>query len=123
MAKEDKVRGTNIVQFIIKLKQAKTHCENVAAICPENTGGHKHFKRQIKRLDDIFTDTASITILSEEVRAAMRKEWNSDEFTIEAIYEKLALLPPEQKEKVETLVDMILAGEKIELIEYEPTES
>ena len=112
---ENKTRGTNIVQFIIKLKQAKTHCENVVAICPTNTGGHKHFKRQIKRLEDIFTDTASITILSDEVRAAMRKEWQSDEFTIEAIYEKLARLPPEQKENFEVLIDMVLAGKQITL--------
>ena len=114
---KDQIRGSNIVQSIIRLKQTKSHMEAVLRIVPATSGSAKHFKRQIKRIDDIFTDTVSITVLSDEVRAAMRLEWASDEFTLNAITEKAALLSPAQKDNVEKLIDMILEGKPLEIIE------
>jgi hypothetical protein len=118
MSKEQ-IRASNIVQSIIKLKQSVTHMQVVSLILMENvTDGKKpkgvnHFERQIKAIEAIYINTVSIPALTKEVRTAIRNIWNSDEFEVDAIAEKIALLTPAKKEMIEKIVDGLLIGEEI----------
>jgi hypothetical protein len=54
---------------------------------------------------------------TEEVREGIRKEWNSDTFVLPAISEKLGLLNPDQRSVVEDLIDLILKGDNIQIVD------
>ncbi len=54
---------------------------------------------------------------TEEVREGIRKEWNSDTFVLPAISEKLGLLNPDQRAVVEDLIDLILKGDNIQIVD------
>lgn len=77
--------------------------------------GAKLFEGYCKRLEWIYKDLNTHPFLSDEVRAGINREWNSDCYATDAIKEKVALLDPEQRELVEVMVDAMLNGEEIKI--------
>jgi hypothetical protein len=69
------------------------------------------------KLEWIYKDLISNPNFTEEVREGIRKEWNSDTFVLPAISEKLGLLNPDQRAVVEDLIDLILKGDNIQIVD------
>lgn len=82
-----------------------------------NTNGSRMFIPYTKKLNWIINDILTNPVFPQIVRDGLRAEWESDSFTILAIDEKLTKLPPEQRENIDLLLDMILAGKKISIHE------
>ena len=68
-----------------------------------------------KRAEWIVKDLITLPVLPQTVRDGIKAEWQSDVFTVDAISEKTALLNPEQRENIETLIDYMLKGETIKV--------
>lgn len=108
--------SSNIISAIHCLAQAKEHFES---FCREHKGskGEHLFSSYIKKLNWIYSDLNSNIHLPESVREGIKAEWNSDVFSVPAIAEKVALLNPEQRELIESVVDGMLAGEEINIVD------
>lgn len=85
-----------------------------------NTTGSRMFIPYTKKLNWIVNDIITNPIFPQIVRDGIRQEWESDSFTLLAIDEKLAKLSPQQRDNVETLIEMILEGKKL-IISHEET--
>lgn len=109
-------RGSDIISAIHCIRQAYEHFESFQRDHPESRGARlmKHYNG---RLEYIYRDLISLPALTEEVREGVRKEWASDVFAVPAIAEQVALLNPQQREFIETLVDAMLKGEEVKMIE------
>lgn len=75
------------------------------------------FKTYQNKLEWIVKDFITIPYLPQVVRDGLRKEWESDIFTIDAIMTNISLLTPEQRTIVENIIESILKGEEIKIIE------
>lgn len=107
--------GSNIVSAIIAIKQAYDHFTSFQT---EHKGskGANLFKSYNGKLEWIYTDLKTNPFLSQAVRDGIKHEWESDVFCLDAISEKVALLSPEQKEIIELLVDEMIKGEIINIV-------
>jgi hypothetical protein len=114
-------KRSNLIQGLHALKIAK---ENFACLALDNKGGlgEKLGKRYERQIDAIYNDFISTPQFPKEVREGVRSEWNSDVFAVGAISEKLALVPPKEREQLEMIIDGILNGEKITILEDETTD-
>lgn len=108
--------GSNIIGAIHSIKQAQDHFELFEFEHP-GTVGANHFKKYRSKLEWIYKDIVTITMLTDEVRDGIRREWASDCFDVPAITEKVALLNPDQRSFIETIVDAMLKGEEVKVIE------
>jgi hypothetical protein len=105
-----------LIQGLHALRIAKECFQDVQR---ESKGGlgEKLCKRYEKQIDAIYLDFISTPQFPKEVRDGVRIEWNSDVFAVGAIAEKLALVPPNDREMIENIIDGILNGEKISIYE------
>jgi hypothetical protein len=108
--------SANIISAIQNLKMAQEQFEDFIRQYPDTTGS-KLFQRYVSKITWIFTDIVSITYLTDEVRAGIRKEITSDVYAVPAIVEKVALLTPEQRELIEDTLDAMLAGEEVKIVD------
>lgn len=108
--------SSNVVSAIQSLRQAYDHMDSFVRDFDGSLGA-SIFKTYQNKIEWIYKDFLTNRHLTEEVRAGMRKEWESDVFAVPAINEKIALLPPEKRDLVEAMIDAILRGEEIELSE------
>lgn len=108
--------SANIINAIQNLKMAQEQFEDFIRQYPD-TAGSKLFQRYVSKITWIFTDIVSITSLTDEVRAGIRKEITSDVYAVPAIVEKVALLTPEQRELIEDTLDAMLAGEEVKIVD------
>lgn len=105
---------SNIVLGLHYLRMAK-ECfadlqrENRDSIL-ENIG-----KKYEGKVDWIYTDFISCRHFTPEIRNGCRKEWESDVFAVPAIAEKIALLQPEFRELLESVIDAKLNGEEVRI--------
>src|SRR5690606_38316879 len=92
------------------LKIAQEHMEDFMR---DNSGskGEKLFSKYSARIAWILTDMITHPFLPGEVREGIKREVNSDLFTVTAIHEKVALLNPVQRDLIEQALDQILNGE------------
>ena len=104
--------SSNIISSIHNLRQAKEHFYNFQLEYP-NTKGAALFSGYEKRIDWIYKDLVTHPLLTQEVRDGVRKEWESDVFSVPAINEKVALLNPEQREAIEEIIDQMLSGQEV----------
>jgi hypothetical protein len=79
--------------------------------------GENLLKGYNNRLIWIYKDLISHPAFTEEVRQGIRNEWNSDTFVVPAIMDKMALLTPEQRTTVEDLIDIILKGDELKIVD------
>lgn len=106
---------SNIVQSINKLKQSYDLFEDFQRQHPFTKGAAiaKHYNTKILW---IYKDFVSNPSFNDKVREGVIKEWNSDIFIIDAINNKIGLLAPEKRELIETIIDALLNGEEINII-------
>lgn len=83
------------------------------------TKGATLFNGYQKKVRYIIKDLITHPFLPDHVREGMRKQSQSDPFTFMAIAEKAALLSPDQRDLVETMIDGFLKGENIQFIKDE----
>lgn len=110
--------GSDIISGIHCIKQANEHFSSFYREYPDSKGGLL-MKNYCNKLEWFFKDLVSHPALPEKVREGIRQEWNSDVFAIPAIFEKIPLLNPEQRNMIETLVDAMLSGEEIKMVQTE----
>ena len=108
--------ASNIVSGILSIKQAYDHFEVFGLEHPDSKGS-KLFSHYGRKLHWIYSDMQTNPLLPEEVRQGIKKEWESDSFIVPAISEKSALLKPEQREMIEMIIDAMLCGEEINIID------
>jgi len=107
--------GSDIVSAIHCMRQAYDHFQSFEREHPGSRGAAL-MKQYAGKLHWIRTDLITHPFLTHEVREGIKAEWNSDVFTVPAITQKIALLRPEQRELIETLIDAMLKGEEINIM-------
>ena len=105
--------GSDIISAFDHLKQASDHFNSFSLECGEKSKGEKLSNGYKSRIEWIFKDIITNPLLPELVREGVKREWNCDVFTPDAIREKVALLNPVQRDNIEILLDMILSGQKL----------
>jgi hypothetical protein len=110
------MKGSNIVSAIHHLRMAKEFFESFRRDYPSSRGD-KLFGSYINKVEFIYKDMISYPHLNDEVRDGIRAEWQSDVFAVPALFEKIPLLNPEQRELIETTIDAMLNGEEIKIVE------
>jgi len=108
--------SANIISAIQNLIMAKEQFEDFCRQFPE-TKGEKLFKTYSNKISWIFKDIVTHPFLTEEVRAGIKKEINSDVFAVPAILEKVALLTPEQRDMIEATLDAMINGEEVKIVD------
>lgn len=104
--------GSNIVSGVHCLKQAFDHFTSFQLEHKDSKGAIQ-VQAYKTRIEWIVRQITTNPYLSQPVRDAVRKEWESDAWAVPAIAEKAALLSPEQREAFETLLDALLNGEEL----------
>ena len=113
------MRGeSDIISGLQAMKRAYDHWDSFVRERPGSVA-ERMFGNYCKRLNWIAFDFITCPHFPDEVRAGIRKEWTADPFTTLAITEKAALLPPDQREVIETIIDRLITGEKLR-IELKP---
>ena len=107
---------SNITSSVHCIKQAYEHFQSFALDNPESKGAFL-FRGYMKKLEWVVKDLISQPAFPNEVSIGIRKEWESDTWAVPAIAEKVVLLNPQQREMIESIVDAMLSGEPIEIIE------
>ena len=108
--------SANIISAIQNLKMAQEQLEDFCRQYPE-TKGEKLFKNYVGKISWMFKDIVTHPFLTEEVRAGIRKEVESDVFAVPAILEKVALLTPEQRDIIEATLDAMIDGEEVKIVD------
>lgn len=109
--------GSDIISGIHCIKQAHEHFKSFTREHP-GTKGAKLMDGYCNRLAWFPNDLITHPALPESVREGIKQEWNSDVFALPALFEKIPLLNPEQRELVEKMVDAMLQGEEITVADY-----
>ncbi len=114
--------ATDFIQAIHHLKIAKEFFQDIQRECGEGAKGTRVAKGYENKIEWIYNDLLSNHNFNEDFREGLKAEWSSDAFVIPALMEKITALTPENREKLELVVDSILSGEPIDIsLEPEPT--
>lgn len=107
--------GSNIISAIQHLRMAD---DNLLSFINDNKGtkGAALFQSYRAKIAFIFRDLITHPFLTDEVRQGIKNEIASDVYAVPALFEKIPLLPPEQREYVELIVDDILAGRELKIV-------
>lgn len=105
---------SDIVSALQSLKRAHDHFESFIREKPGSLA-ERMFKGYAKRIDWIVNDFLSCPHFPQEVRDGIRGEWLADAFTTIEVHDKIALLPPDRRECLENVIDLLLKGDKLEL--------
>ena len=115
---EKDIKGmTSIVNAIHYLKKSKEAFEDWQRQFGCNT--EKIAKRQEKAINRIYFDIITTPFMRKDVISVMKDEWNSDVYEVDEIAQKSKLLPAESRATLIQLLDAMIAGETINLVEYE----
>lgn len=112
------MRGSNIVSAIHNLKMAQEYIDDFIRSKP-NSLGAKIFTNYRNKIEWIFKDLITNTLLDRVLVEAIKNEINSDVFTVPAITEKVSLLNPEQREIIEATIDAMLNGEDVKIVDLQ----
>jgi hypothetical protein len=105
---------SSIVQSIQNLKLADEFMNDFIRQAP-NTRGAYIFTSYSKKIKWILNDIVTYPHFDDDVRKGVRVEVMSDAFSVPAIFEKIPLLNPEQRQMLEDLIDDILAGKTVHI--------
>jgi hypothetical protein len=108
--------SANAVSAIHHLRMAEEHYEDFIRELPKSRGAVL-FQSYIKKIRWIYTDILSYPYITDEARDGIKKEIESDVFSVPAINEKISLLTPEQRELIETTIDAMLSGEEVKIVD------
>ena len=105
---------SSVIQSIQHLKISDEFMNDFIRTAP-NTRGAVIFKDYSRRLKWILKDIITYPYFGDEVREGIKKEIESDAFSVDAIFDKISLLNPEQREMIEDLIESVLKGKEIEV--------
>lgn len=108
------MNGSNIISGIHHLKITTEHWQDFQRQYPGSKGA-KLLNGYNSRIEWVYKDMVTHPFLTDEVRQGIKREWQSDVFTVLSLNEKVALLNPDQRENLEALIDCMLKGETIEV--------
>ncbi len=107
--------ASDLVNGLLHLRIAKHYWDDYRREL-KSTPGANLLRNYVNRIDWIYNDLITYPLFTEEIRQGIKKEWNSDTFVVPAVMDKLAFLNPEQRLIIENIMDLMIAGEQIELI-------
>lgn len=110
------MKSGNVISAIQNLCRAKEHFQDFQREYP-NSIGSIVFNKYLNKIDWIFKDILSATFITQEVRDGIREEIKSDAFIVPAIYEKIAILNPSQRELIEETIDAMLEGQDVKIFD------
>ena len=105
---------SSVIQSIQHIKISDEFMSDFIRTAP-NTRGAVIFKDYSRRLKWILKDIITYPYFGDEVREGIKKEIESDAFSVDAIFDKISLLNPEQREMIEDLIESVLKGKQIEV--------
>jgi hypothetical protein len=105
---------SDIVSGIQSIRRAYDHWQSFVRERPGSLA-ERMFGGYCKRLEWIANDLLSCPHFPDLVRDGIRKEWQSDNFSVPAISEKVALLPVDQRAIVEDIIDQLISGKQLEI--------
>jgi hypothetical protein len=103
---------SSIISAIHHLKIAAEYFDDYSRQ-HRGTPVEKLFKTYRQKAEWIKTDLITHPAIAKHLRDDIRKEWDSDVFSLLAINEKMHQLNPEQREALEYVIDSIIAGESL----------
>lgn len=103
---------SDIVSGLQAMKRAHDHWDSFVRERP-GTLAERMFGGYCKRLAWIANDLLTCPHFPPLVRDGIRKEWAADPFATMAIAEKAALLPPDQRDAIESIIDRLITGERL----------
>lgn len=112
---QENLKGASqLVDFIHHLKCAHEYMQSFKRDRP-GTRAEKLAHNYGWRIEWIYNDMMTNPTFPPEVREGIRKEWNSDTFTMPAIMQKVAILNPQQRDAIENVLDTIIRGESLQI--------
>ena len=107
------------------LHHLKLSCDFMRSFMLDNPDsvGARMLKPYTSKMEWIAADLITNPRFPQPVRDAIRNEWQADGFVIPAIDEKIAQLSPEQREVLENIIDLILEGESIKVVQHDRTDN
>jgi hypothetical protein len=109
------VSDSSIINGIQHLKRSIAYWEVFAGSC-----GSKYSKRlingYISKFKWVLNDLLSEG-LGEDVKTVLKAEYKSDVLEVDEIADKFALLPVNQREFVINMIDLILSGEELKIMD------
>jgi hypothetical protein len=103
---------SDVVSGIQSIRRAFDHWGSFVRERPGSIA-ERMFGAYCKRLEWIANDMLTCPLFPDIVREGIRREWNADNFSIPAIVEKVALLPVDQRQVVEDIIDRLITGERL----------
>lgn len=107
--------ASSIMMAMHHLKLTNEYIKDFQRQYPTTRGGAK-FAEYGRKLDWIIRDIITYPNFRDEVREAIKGELLSEPFAYESIIQKASLLNPQQREVLEDVIDMVLRGETIKVI-------
>jgi hypothetical protein len=109
--------ASSIVDGFTKIKQSKEMFQDFLRAVKGGIG-ERIIKGYIAKIDWILMDFKTQIHFPPEIRESIRQELDhSDSYQTDAIYEKILLLTPKNKELIETVMDSMIDGEEIQFTE------
>jgi len=108
--------ASSIVTALNRLNQSKLFFEDFLR---ETKGGMGEMKAKayLAKINWILMDFKTICSFGDDVRASVKAEIESDSLQVDAIYENLMLLTPDKRQLIETIIEGMLKGEEIKIVE------
>lgn len=107
---------SSIISGLQHIKRAKDFFEVFANTCQGGRGAAL-MRGYIGKLNFILRDFSSTPDFSQEVRDALRMEYQSDTWEVDDLCGKMALVPANQRDFVEKILDMVISGEQLKIME------
>lgn len=116
--------GRSGADFVQALRHLVTAEEYFSSIMKDHPGAplSSHIKTWHAKIRWILFDVSTTPLFDREIVEAIRAEVKSDPFVFDAIQEKMAMMSPEQRLKLEEVADIINDGKDIIITECTPTE-
>lgn len=105
----------SFIKFFQYLRLSQEFCDDLKRTNKSDSLAFKMFNEYSKRINWILTDVITNPKFPDVIRNELRKEMDSDLLVISALNDKIHLLPINQREVLENIVDCILKGENIEI--------
>lgn len=111
--------GADFVQALRHLVTAQEYFESIMRDHP-GAPLSSYIKRWHAKLRWILFDVSTTPLFDREVVEAIRAEVKSDPFVFSAIQEKIALMSPEERLKLEEIAELISSGVSLEITPINP---
>lgn len=106
---------SQLIDYVHHLRCAYEYMQGFRRDKP-GTNAERIGTKYAEKVEWLYKDLVTNPIFPEQIRDGLRKEWNSDTFAIDAIRERIALLLPDQRAAIETVIETIIKGEKLEIV-------